>query len=166
MKMNKKLIVVVGTAVLAIGAFAGPRGPHRGPGGFHHGPRPGGFHHGPRPGGFHHGPRPGGFHRGPHHYHSWGRGGRHFWPGFAGGVIGGVVGGVIYDSLRPTTYVTTPTIVTTPTVVTTTPLVTAPAATVQNVWVEGRYVDQVQANGTVIRVWQPGHYEQREVLLQ
>lgn len=166
MKMNKKLIVVVGTAVLAIGAFAGPRGPHRGPGGFHHGPRPGGFHHGPRPGGFHHGPRPGGFHRGPHHYHSWGRGGRHFWPGFAGGVIGGVVGGVIYDSLRPTTYVTTPTIVTTPTVVTTTPVVTAPAATVQNVWVEGRYVDQVQANGTVIRVWQPGHYEQREVLLQ
>ncbi len=164
--MNKKLIVVVGTAVLAIGAFAGPRGPHRGPGGFHHGPRPGGFHHGPRPGGFHHGPRPGGFHRGPHHYHSWGRGGRHFWPGFAGGVIGGVVGGVIYDSLRPTTYVTTPTIVTTPTVVTTTPVVTAPAATVQNVWVEGRYVDQVQANGTVIRVWQPGHYEQREVLLQ
>lgn len=164
--MNKKLIVVVGTAVLAIGAFAGPRGPHRGPGGFHHGPRPGGFRHGPRPGGFHHGPRPGGFHRGPHHYHSWGRGGRHFWPGFAGGVIGGVVGGVIYDSLRPTTYVTTPTIVTTPTVVTTTPVVTAPAATVQNVWVEGRYVDQVQANGTVIRVWQPGHYEQREVLLQ
>lgn len=155
--MNKKLIVVVGTAVLAIGAFAGPRGPHRGPGGFHHGPRPGGFHHGPRPGGFHHG---------PHRYHSWGRGGRHFWPGFAGGVIGGVVGGVIYDSLRPTTYVTTPTIVTTPTVVTTTPVVTAPAATVQNVWVEGRYVDQVQANGTVIRVWQPGHYEQREVLLQ
>ena len=108
----------------------------------------------------------GGFHHGPHHYHSgWGRGGRHFWPGFAGGVIGGVVGGVIYDSLRPTTYVTTPTIVTTPTVVTT-PVVTAPAATVQNVWVEGRYVDQVQANGTVIRVWQPGHYEQREVLLQ
>ena len=158
--MNKKLIVAVGTAVLAIGAFAGPHGFHGGHGGFRGGPRPGGFHHGPRPV-MHHG-----FHRGPHHYHSWGRGGRHFWPGFAGGVIGGVVGGVIYDSLRPTTYVTTPTIVTTPTVVTTTPVVTAPAATVQNVWVEGRYVDQVQANGTVIRVWQPGHYEQREVLLQ
>jgi len=27
------------------------------------------------------------------------------------------------------------------------------------VWVEGRYVDQVQANGSVVRVWQPGHYE-------
>ena len=158
--MNKKLIVAVGTAVLAIGAFAGPHGFRGGPGGFRGGPRPGGFHHGPRPV-MHHG----GFHHGPHHYHSWGRGGRHFWPGFAGGVIGGVVGGVIYDSLRPTTYVTTPTIVTTPTVVTT-PVVTAPAATVQNVWVEGRYVDQVQANGTVIRVWQPGHYGQREVLLQ
>ena len=157
--MNKKLIVAVGTAALAIGAFAGPHGFRGGPGGFRGGPRPGGFHHGPRLV-MHHG-----FHHGPHHYHSWGRGGRHFWPGFAGGVIGGVVGGVIYDSLRPTTYVTTPTIVTTPTVVTT-PVVTAPAATVQNVWVEGRYVDQVQANGTVIRVCQPGHYEQREVLLQ
>ena len=143
--MNKKLIVAVGTAVLAIGAFAGPHGFHGGHGGFRGGPRPGGFHHGPRPV-MHHG-----FHHGPHHYHSgWGRGGRHFWPGF----VGGVVGGLVYNSIRPVTYVTTPTVV------------TAPAATVQNVWVEGRYVDQVQANGTVIRVWQPGHYEQREVLLQ
>ena len=153
--MNKKLIVAVGVAALAIGAFAGPHGFRGGPGGFRGGPRPGGFHHGPRPV-MHHG-----FHHGPHHYHSWGRGGRHFWPGF----VGGVVGGLVYNSIRPVTYVTTPTIVTTPTVVTT-PVVTAPAATVQNVWVEGRYVDQVQANGTVIRVWQPGHYEQREVLLQ
>ena len=32
---------------------------------------------------------------------------------------------------------------------------------VQNVWVEGRYVPQAQPNGTVIQVWQPGHYEQR-----
>jgi hypothetical protein len=67
---------------------------------------------------------------------------------------------------RPvTTVVTTPTIVTTPTVVTT-PVVTTPVYTTQNVWVEGRYVDQVQPNGTVIRVWQPGHYEQRQVLVQ
>jgi hypothetical protein len=28
------------------------------------------------------------------------------------------------------------------------------------------HVDQVQANGTVIRVWQPGHYEQRTVQVQ
>ena len=155
--MNKKFIVAVGIAAISIGAFAGPHG----------GPRHGGFHGGPRFGGFRGGPRPvmhhGGFHHRPIHHHSgWGRGGRHFWPGF----VGGVVGGLVYNSICPTTYVTTPTVITTPTVVTTTPVVTAPAATVQNVWVEGRYVDQVQANGTVIRVWQPGHYEQREVLLQ
>jgi hypothetical protein len=43
--------------------------------------------------------------------------------------------------------------------------VTTPVAQTQTVWVEGRYVDQVQANGTVIRVWQPGHYEQRTVVV-
>lgn len=30
---------------------------------------------------------------------------------------------------------------------------------VRNVWVEGRYVDQVTPTG-VVRTWQPGHYEQ------
>lgn len=29
------------------------------------------------------------------------------------------------------------------------------------VWVEGRYVDQKKPDGTVVRTWQPGHYEQR-----
>jgi hypothetical protein len=56
--------------------------------------------------------------------------------------------------------------VTTPTVVTTPAVVTTPVTTVQNVWVEGRYVDQVLSNGTVVRVWQPGHYEQRTVVVQ
>ena len=131
--------------------------PHGGPGpGFHHmGPR-----HGPhfRPGpSFHH-----------HHHSAWGRGGRHFWPGF----VGGVVGGAIYNAVATpsTVVVSTPTVVSTPAVVTTpvvtTPVVTTPVSTVQNVWVEGRYVDQVQANGVVVRVWQPGHYEQRTVLVQ
>ena len=36
--MNKKLIVAVGVAALAIGAFAGPHGFHGGPGGFRFGP--------------------------------------------------------------------------------------------------------------------------------
>jgi len=98
-----------------------------------------------------------------HHHHSfWGRGGRHFWPGFVGGVVGGVVGGALYD----TVITPAPVVVTTPTVVTTTPVVATTVSTVQNVWVEGRYVDQVQANGTVVRVWQPGHYEQRTVVVQ
>lgn len=64
---------------------------------------------------------------------------------------------------------TTPTVVSTPVVaapVVTQTVVAQPVTTVQNVWVEGRYVDQVQANGTVIRVWQPGHYEQRTVVAQ
>jgi hypothetical protein len=29
--------------------------------------------------------------------------------------------------------------------------------------VEGRYVDQTDAQGAPVRVWQPGHYEQRQV---
>ena len=33
----------------------------------------------------------------------------------------------------------------------------------QNVWVNGRYVDKVQTDGNAVRMWQPGHYEQRNV---
>ncbi|MBO7720818.1 MAG: hypothetical protein J6T01_00260 [Kiritimatiellae bacterium] len=84
---------------------------------------------------------------------------------------------MVYDSVvRPscysetvvvqpaTTVVATPTVVTQPVVVqqpVVQQTVVQPVAAVQNVWVEGRYVDQVQANGTTVRVWQPGHYEQR-----
>lgn len=118
-------------------------------------------HHG---GGFG-GPRPmmggrGGFRPAPirhhhHHHHGsvWGRGGSNFWPGFVGGVIGGVLADAVVSPA--------PVVVTTPVV--TTPVVTAPVVSTQNVWVEGRYVDQVQPNGTVLRVWQPGHYETRQV---
>ena len=157
--MEKKIltkVVVAGFACVAICGAALAR-PHGGFGGHHRGGPGPGFHHmGPRHGfgpSFHH-----------HHHHSyWGRGGRYFWPGF----FGGVVGGAIYDAIATpsTVVVSTPTVVTTPTVVST-PVVTAPVSTVQNVWVEGRYVDQVQANGVVIRVWQPGHYEQRTVFVQ
>lgn len=38
-----------------------------------------------------------------------------------------------------------------------------PVMQTQNVWVEGRYVDQVNAQGQTVRVWQPGHYEQAQV---
>ena len=41
-----------------------------------------------------------------------------------------------------------------------------PVQQTQNVWVEGRYVDQVQANGSTVRIWQPGHYEQQTVVIQ
>ncbi len=148
--INKILIVAV--AAIACVGVANAR-PHGG------GPRMG-FHGGPPPPHHH------------HHHHSsfWGRGGRHFWPGF----VGGVVGGLVTDVVVGPSYYRSPTIVTTPTVVTPAPVVVqqpvvvqpTPTYVTQNVWVEGRYVDQVQANGTVIRVWQPGHYEQRQVLAQ
>ena len=160
--MNKKLVVAgIAALTLAFGASARPHGP-----GF--GPRGPGFHH-------------------HHHGGFWGRGGRHFWPGF----VGGVVGGALYDAVTYPRYygysgvvvAPTPTVVTTPPVVVQQPapvvvqqpapvVVQQPAPVVvqqpvaQNVWVEGRYVDQVQANGTVVRVWQPGHYVQSTAVVQ
>ena len=119
------------------------------------------------------GPRPG-FGRMPpppmhHHHHHHSSGGA-----IAAGIVGGaILGGIVSAAVTPrtTTVVTTPA----PVVVQPAPVVVQPAPVVvapqpvyqtQNVWVEGRYVDQVQANGTVIRVWQPGHYEQRQVPVQ
>ena len=144
--MNKKLIIMLGVAtVMASGAFA-----H----GWHGGPR---HCWGPRPHYYHH-----------HHYHGgyWGRGGCHFWPGFIGGVIGGAITSTIIDT-SPTVVVQQPAVVTQPVVVQQpAPVVVQQSAPVvvqqpQQVWIEGRYVDQVQANGSTVRVWQPGHYEVR-----
>ena len=149
--MNKKLglafgaILVAGT-LMARPGFGGPRG------GFgHHG----GFSRGPAPM-MHHRPAP------MHHYHhgGWGHGGRHFWPGF----VGGVVGGVLTDAIIGPRVITTP-VVAAP-VVTTAPVVATPVYTTQQVWVPGTYVDQLQPNGTVVRIWQPGHYESRQILVQ
>ena len=151
-EMTKKLTIMVAIAMCAVAAFARPGfgGPHGGFGG----PR-GGFHGGYRPapimhhGGYHH-----------HYYSTWGRGGSHFWPGF----VGGVVGGVLTSSIAPSPVVVTSPVVTAPVV--TTPVYSTPVYTTQQVWVPGGYVDQIQPNGTVIRVWQPGHYESRQVLVQ
>ncbi len=154
--MNKKMIVAVALfSAVTLGAYARPHGGPGGPGGgFRGGPGPamrGG------PGGHHHG---GG---------AWGHGGRNFWPGFVGGVVGGVVGSAFAAPPPPRPVVVTPSpVVVTPAapVVVTTPTVVTPVTQVQNVWVEGRYVDQVQPNGAVIRTWQPGHYESRTVVIQ
>ena len=167
----KKLVIAIALVAASTGAFA--RGWH---GGQHHG----GFH---RPPPIHHGWH-GGYHH--HHYHGgyWGRGGRYFWPGFVGGVVGGVVGTALARPYYSETVVVqqSPTVVTQPVVVqqpvvVSQPVVVqqptvvqrpsavyadAPAVPVvqrQPVWVEGRYFDQVQANGSTVRVWQPGHYE-------
>ena len=149
--MNKaiKMTLVLGAVLCASVCMARP---HGGPGpGRGHGPvMRGGFGHRPAPAVRHH----------HHHGGSWGHGGRNFWPGF----VGGVVGGLVYDAITPAPVVVTTPVVTTPVVAA--PVVAAPVYTTQNVWVEGRYVDQVQPNGTVVRVWQPGHYEQRQVVVQ
>ena len=145
--MNKFKYMVVVVAVLAAGAtFARPHG-----GGYSRG-----FGHGPAPVRHHHGG-------------VWGHGGRNFLPGFVGGVVGGMLTRTVVAPapiVAPApVVVTTPTVVNTPTVVTA-PVYTTPVTTTQQVWVEGRYVDQVQPNGVVVRVWQPGHYETRTVTVQ
>ena len=131
----KKALVVLLSVVLAEGAFARGWGyrPHPGPHPVHH-----------------------------HHHHGHGPRG---WE-IAAGVIGaGIVGAALYNAIEPrTVQVVQPA----PVVVQPAPVVVQQPApvvvqqpAVQNVWVDGRYVDQVQANGTVVRTWQPGHFEQR-----
>ena len=152
MKMKTTMIVALAAVMCTGMTYA--KGHH---GGGFGGPRPmmggrGGF----RPAPVHH-------HRHHHHGSVWGRGGSNFWPGFVGGVIGGVLADAV---VSPAPVVVTTPVVTTPVVTTpvvTTPVVSTPVYSTQNVWVEGRYVDQVQPNGTVLRVWQPGHYETRQV---
>ena len=145
--MKIKMLVLIGAAALAFGAFAGPH--------WHPGPAPMHVHH---------------------HGRYWGHGGRHFWPGFVGGVVGGAVIGATMTRpvvvaqpavvvSQPAVVVAQPAVVTQPVVVQQ-PVVTTPVTQVQNVWVDGRYIDQVQPNGTVVRVWSPGHYEQRTVVVQ
>ena len=145
----KKIIIAVAFAAISAGAFAMPH---------HHG----GWCHRPP---MHH------WHHGYHgHYHGgfWGRGGCHFWPGFIGGVVGGAIVSSVYDPapvvVSSPTIVQQPVVVQQPTVVQQPVSVQQPVAQTQNVWVEGRYVDQVQANGSVVRTWSPGHYETRTVV--
>ena len=144
----KKLVIAIVLTAVSTGAFA-----HGWHGGYHH--------HG--------------WHGGYHHYHGgyWGRGGCNFWPGFVGGVVGGVVGTTLARPYYSETVVvqSSPTVVTQPVVVQQPAVVTQPVVVQQPtvvqqpvvqrqpVWVEGRYVDQVQANGSTVRIWQPGHYE-------
>lgn len=157
----KKAAICLAVVLTGFGAFAWHGGHH---GGWH-----GGYHHGYH-GGWHH-----------HHYHGgwgWGRGGCHFWPGFVGGVVGGAVAASYWS--RPY-YYDSPVVVAqpSPVVVQSSPVVVQQAAPAvvqqpvvvpqvvptvrapQQVWVEGCYIDQIQANGTTVRVWNPGHYETR-----
>ena len=148
----KKFFVLTMALATSLVLCARP-GPGRGPGG----PR-GGF------GGPHHGPAP--MHHGGHHHHHHHRG-----TGFAvgAGILGaGLVASAIYDATHPRPVIVeqAPVVVTPavqPVVVTPPPVVTTGhyETRVQNVCVEGRYIAQATTQGTIVRVWQPGHYEQQ-----
>lgn len=136
MKSSVVIFIVGAMAMCAVAAPRGRGGPHR---------------HAPPP---------------PHHHH------HSKTHAIGAGILGaGLIASTIYNATRPSTVV-----VTQPAVVTPAPVVVAPSPVVvqqpvvatghyetrvQNVWVEGRYVDQV-VNGVVQRVWQPGHYEQQQ----
>jgi len=121
----------------------------------------------------------------PHHWHGGG-----WYGGYAvgAGLLGGFVGSALYDAFRPTRTVVQqqpvvvqqqPVIVQAqpvvvqqqqqpvvvqqqqPVVVQQQPLPAAQPVAKQMVWVEGRYISQTQADGTVVQVWNPGHYEAR-----
>ena len=109
-------------------------------------------------------------HHHPHHHHHGGAG-----LAIGAGVLGaGLLASAIYDATHPRPYVAPAPVVVTPAPVVVAPqpqvVVQTPAPVVttghyetrvQNVWVEGRYIDQATPQGTVIRTWQPGHYEQQ-----
>ncbi len=144
MNNNIKKICVLTLALATSLALCARPGPGRGFGGPHHPPP---MHHG----GHHH-----------HHHH-------HGAYAVGAGILGaGLVASAIYDATHPRPIIveSAPVVVTPavqPVVVTPAPVVTTGhyETQVQNVWVEGRYIDQTTPQGTIVRVWQPGHYEQQ-----
>ena len=116
-----------------------------------------------------HRPPPPMHHAPSHHHHH----GGHGWAVGAGLLGAGLIAGAIVDAVVPSTTVVYPTttyVQSAPTVVAAPAVVpAAPAAggyyvnQTQQVWVEGCWANQIQANGAVVRVWQPGHYETRSV---
>lgn len=145
--MKTKTILCALVAILAAGVCLARPG-----GGIHHGPRPS-FHHFSSP--RYHRPPP------PHHHHHHGGG------GFVSGLVGGIVGGAIVSAIAEPAPVVVqqpaPVIVQQPVVQ---QVVQQPVTQVQSVWVEGQYVNQLQPDGSTVRVWNPGHYEQRSVVVQ
>ncbi len=106
------------------------------------------------------------------HHHHHGSGGA-----IAAGIVGGaLLGGLVASAVStpapvvvtpaPTVVAPAPVVVQQPVVVSQPVVVQQPVYQTQNVWVGGRYVDTVQPNGTVLRTWQPGHYEQRTIQVQ
>ena len=123
--------------LIALSGFASIAAPHPGPRPIHR-PPPYHVHYRPQVHHYHHHPGP------AHHYH------HHPGPAFVGGVVGGLLGAAVVEAIRPT-IVTTP--IHQPAVI-----VQSPTIVPRQVWVEGRYQQQV-VNGTIVNVWVPGHWE-------
>lgn len=156
----KKLLLSLSVVALTASAFAWYRGPRH----YWHG----GCHH---------------------HHHGWHA--DDFWVGAGVGLVGGLVGAAVYNAVKPdpprVVVQPQPVVVQSQPIVVQQPVVVQQPApvvvqqqpapvvvqqqpvmvqqvappSVQTIWIPGRYVSQTQANGTVVQVWQPGHYEQR-----
>lgn len=146
----KKTIMILLVGAFAMSVFSAPHKPkqsHR------PAPRPP-RHHVPDHPSKHHTPK--------HHNH------KSSGAAVAAGIIGGaIVGAAVVESLRPDPVVVTPApvVVPQPVVVHQPVVAVQPVTQVQNVWVEGRYVHRRDAHGRMVRVWEPGHYEQRTVTI-
>ena len=151
--MRKTVLMVMMSVIFANIMMAAPHKPKHAPRPHTPPPRHHVPHHPPK----HHAPK----HHDHHHHKSGGA-------AVAAGIIGGaIVGAAIAESLKPDPVVVTPApvVVPQPVVVQQPVVVAQPVTQVQNVWVEGRYVHRRDAHGRMVRVWEPGHYEQRTVAI-
>lgn len=83
--------------------------------------------------------------------------------GLVGGLVGGAIASAIAEPAPVVVQQPAPVVVQQPVVQ---QVVQQPVTQVQSVWVEGQYVNQLQPDGSTVRVWNPGHYEQRSVVVQ
>ena len=136
------LTIAVASIFCSAAPHPGPRHTHRPP--IHgYGPRvpPPRHHHLHRPPIHGYGPRvpP------PRHHHPM--------PSFVSGIVGGFLGSAIVEAFRPNPPVVVAAPSPSPTVI-----VQSPVVVPQQVWIEGKYEDQL-VNGILVRRWIPGHWE-------
>ena len=77
----------------------------------------------------------------------------HSMPSFVSGIVGGFLGSAIVEAFRPNPPVVVAAPSPSPTVI-----VQSPVVVPRQVWIEGKYEDQVE-NGILVRKWIPGHWE-------
>ena len=77
----------------------------------------------------------------------------HPMPSFVSGIVGGFLGSAIVEAFRPNPQVVVAAPSPSPTVIVQSPIVVP-----RQVWIEGKYEDQL-VNGILVRRWIPGHWE-------